>query len=323
MRRREFILLLGGVATVPLSARAQQPQRVQRVGVLHAIPQPESPGFAAFRKKLGELGDVVGQNIAIEYRSSDQTERLSALAAELTNLKMDVIVTGDARTALVAKQATKDIPIVVAVFTQDPVGAGLVDSLRRPGGNGTGLGILALEMAGKRLELLREIVPGLTRVAVLWSRQDTYHPALLREVDQAARHLSVAVVPVEYFENIEDAFQRIIKERADALDVLSFPPFFRIRAKIAELGLKYRLPIIASQDGFAQFGGLINYGPSLIDNWRQAAMYVDKILKGAKPADLPVSQPTKFELVINLKTAKALGLTIPPSLLARADEVIE
>ena len=178
-------------------------------------------------------------------------------------------------------------------------------------------------MSGKRLELLREIVPGLTRVAVLWSRQLPYHVALLHATDEAAQAFGVAPVPIESSGDIEDAFQRIAKERVGAVDVLQAALFARIRAEIAELGLKYQLPIIAGEDGFVQHGGLVKYGPSVVDNFRQAAVYVDKILKGAKPADLPVSQPTKFELAINLKTAKALGLTIPPTLLGRADEVIE
>jgi putative tryptophan/tyrosine transport system substrate-binding protein len=178
-------------------------------------------------------------------------------------------------------------------------------------------------MAAKRLELLREIIPGLMRVALRWSRQDTNHPALLRETEQAARYLGVAAVPVEGAEDVEDTFQRIVKEHIDAIDMLVSANFFRIRSRIAELGLKYRLPIIGGVDGFAESGGLINFGPNVTDNFRQAAVYVDKILKGEKPADLPISQPTKFELAINLKTAKALGLTIPPTLLARADEVIE
>jgi putative ABC transport system substrate-binding protein len=323
MRRRKFILLLCGVVTWPLSAPAQQSHRARRVGVLHFIPEQASLGFTAFRKKLGELGWVVGQNIAIEYRWSDQAQRLPALAVELAGLRTDVIVAGEETTALAAKRAGKDIPIVTAVFNSDPVTAGLANSLRRPGGNLTGISILAPEMAAKRLELLREIVPGLTRVAVLWSRQDTNHPALLRETDQAARHLGIAAVPVEGSEDIEDAFQRIVMEHTDAICVLVSPQFFRIRSKIAELGLKYRLPIIGGEDGFARLGGLINYGPSLIDNWRQAAVYVDKILKGEKPAGLPISQPTKFDLAINLKTAKALGLTVSPNALALASDVIE
>jgi len=236
---------------------------------------------------------------------------------------MEVVVAGEETTALAAKQAAKDIPIVIAVFNSDPVATGLANSLRRPGGNLTGISILAPEMAAKRLELLREIIPGLMRVAVLWSRQDTNHPTLLRETDHAARQLGLATVPVEGSEDIEDTFKQIVEKHIDAVDMLVSPQFFRIRSKFAELGLKYRLPIIGGEDGFAQFGGLINYGPSLIGNWRQAAVYVDKILKGEKSADLPISQPTKFELAINLKTAKALGLTVSPTLLALASEVIE
>jgi putative tryptophan/tyrosine transport system substrate-binding protein len=324
MRRREFITLVGGgVATSTLAARAARPTRIWRVGVLHVVPVQASLTFLAFRKKLGELGYVEGKNIVFAYRWSDQTQRLPAFAAELTDLKMDVIVTADPTTTLVAKQATKDIPIVAAIFIDDPVGAGLVESLRHPGGNLTGISILAPEMSGKRLELLREIVPSLTRVAVLWSRQVPSHVALLHDTDEAAHALGVAPVPIESSGDIEDAFQRIVKEHVGAVDVLQAAPFARIRAEIAELGPKYQLPIIAGEDGFVQHGGLIKYGPSVVDNFRQAAVYVDKIPKGAKPADLPVSQPTKFELAINLKTAKALGLTIPPTLLGRADEVIE
>jgi putative ABC transport system substrate-binding protein len=324
MRRRDFMKVVGGsIIAWPLSARAQQPDRVRRVGVLHMIPEQASLPFTAFRKKFGELGYVEGQNIAFEYRWSDQAQRLRALAAELTGLKVDVILTADTTATFVAKQATNDIPIVAASFAEDPVAAGLVDSLRRPGGNITGISILAPEMSGKRLELLREIVPGLTRVAVLWSREAPYHAALLRETDGAARDLGVVAVPVEGSGDIEGAFQRIIKEHADAVDVLQSVQFFRIGTEIAELGLKYRLPIIAGEDGFVQHGGLIKYGPSVFDNFRQAAVYVDKILKGEKPANLPMSQPSKFELLINLKTAKVLGLTVPPLLLARADEVIE
>jgi putative tryptophan/tyrosine transport system substrate-binding protein len=324
MRRRDFIKITGGSAiTWTLPARAQQPQRVRRVGVLHEIPDQASPGFAAFRKKLGELGYVEGQNIAFEYRWSDQAQRLPALAVELTGLKVDVIVAGNTNTMLIAQQATKDIPIVVAVFTDDQGAAALVNSFRHPGGNITGISVFAPEMSAKRLELLREVVPSLTRVAVLWSRRDPSHPAQLRETDQAAHDLGVVTLPVEGSGDIEDVFQRIIKERADAIDMLLSPQFFRIRIEIAELGLKYRLPIIAGQDDFARHGGLMKYGPSTADNWRQTAVYVDKILKGGKPADLPISQPTKFELVINLKTAKALGLTLSPNLLALATEVIE
>src|SRR5215471_1085720 len=251
MRRREFIALVGGgVAASTLGARAEQPNRIWRVGMLHVVPDQASLGFTAFRKKLAEFGYVEGQNIVFEYRWSDQMQRLPAFAAELRDLKMDVIVTADATATLVAKQATKDIPIVAAVFTEDPVAAGLVESLRRPGGNVTGISILAPEMSGKRLELLREIVPGLARVAVLWSRQVPYHVALLHETDEAARALGIAAVPIESSEDIEDAFRRIIKEHVGAVDVLQSAQFARIRAEIAELGLKYQLPTIAGSDSF-------------------------------------------------------------------------
>jgi putative ABC transport system substrate-binding protein len=325
MRRREFILLVGGVATWPLFARAQQPDRARRIGVLHIVPDRASTGFAAFKKKLEQLGYVEGRNIAFEYRWSDQAQRLPALAAELTGLRVDVIVAGDTTTTSAVKQATKDIPIVAAVFVDDPVASGLVDSLRRPGGNLTGTYLFAPEMSGKRLELLKEIVPGLRRVAVLWSRQVPNHAVLLGDTGQAARVLGVDVIPVEAnsAEDIEAAFHLIAEEHVDAVDVLQAPQFGRIRRKIADFGLKYRLPVIAGEDFFVQEGGLIKYGPTVVDCWRQAAVYVDKIVNGAKPADLPVVQPTKFELDINLNTAKTLGLTIPTTILLQADEVIE
>jgi putative ABC transport system substrate-binding protein len=295
MRRRGFIKVIGGsVISWSVSVRAQQADRVWRIGVLHVVPGDQSRGYPALRKKLRELGYMEGGNIAFEYRWSDQAPHLPALAAELTGLRVDVIVTGDTATTVVAKKATKDIPIVAAVFTDDPVAAGLVDSLRRPGGNLTGINLLAPEMSGKRLELLREIVPGLTRVAVLWSRQVPRHVVLLRETDQAARGLGIVVIHIEAnnAEDIEPAFQLIVQERADAVDVLLAAQFFLIRRQIAELGLKYCLPVIAGEDGFVRLGGLITYGPSPTDAWRQAAVYVDKILKGENAADLPILQPT-------------------------------
>jgi putative tryptophan/tyrosine transport system substrate-binding protein len=298
---------------------------VRRVGVVSAIPAQESPGFAAFRNNLGELGYVEGQNIAIEYRWSDKAERQSALAVELTGLKIDVIVTDDTSAAFVAELATKDIPIVVAEFNEESVPFGLVDTLKRPGGNVTGMGNFARELQGKRLELLQQIFPGLTRVALLvgeHTRSDGL--SWLVEAYQGARRLGVSATMVGAYGDIEDVFQRIVEVyNANGIDVPVVPQFFRIKTKIAELGLKYRLPIVSGLTGFAQAGGLIQYGTSMIDNWRQSAVYVDKILKGEKPADLPVSQPTKFYLVINLKTAEALGLSVPPLLLATANEVIE
>jgi putative ABC transport system substrate-binding protein len=326
VRRRDFIALGGAAATACFGAAlAQQPGRVWRIGVLHGVPLEASIGVAAFRRRLGELGYVEGQNSVIEYRWSDQVDRLTSLAAALTELKVDIIVAGDGTTAKAAKQATREIPIVAAVFTDDPVAAGLAGSLGHPGGNVTGITLFAPEMSGKRLELLRDIVPHLTRVAILWTRQSAAHPALLREANQAAHQLGIDSVEIEVAgqNDIENAFNLIMRERVGAVAALQGVEFYRIRARIAELGLKHRMPIITGEDGFARLGGLVQYGPSPTENWRQAASYVDKILKGSKPADLPIAQPTIIELIINLKTANALGLQVPLSLLARADEVIE
>jgi putative ABC transport system substrate-binding protein len=325
MRRRDAIRLGGVVVAWPLAAIAQRPDRVSRIGVLHVLPQQSSVGFIAFRERLGELGYVEGRNVAVEYRWSDEPERLPALAAELIALKMQVIVAADLATTRAAKQATSDIPIVAAALAQDPVAAGLAGSLGHPGGNVTGTSLLIPEMTGKRLEMLREIVPGLTLVAVLWSRRDPSQPALLSEADRAAGDLGIAVVRIgaSGAEKIEEAFDLIVKEHADAVVVLQSAELFGIRGQIVELGLRHRLAVIGGEEGFARLGGLVSYGPSTDKGWRQGAVYVAQILEGAKPADLPILQPTKFELVINLKTAKALGLTIPPAVLARADEVIE
>jgi putative ABC transport system substrate-binding protein len=309
----------------PATISQQQPDRARRIGLLHIVPDRVSTAFAAFKKKLEQLGYVEGRNIAFEYRWSDQAQRLPALASELTALRVDVIVAGDTTTTSAVKQATKDIPIVAAVFVDDPVASGLVNSLRQPGGNLTGTYLFAPEMSSKRLELLKEIVPELKSVAALWSRQVPNHAVLLSGTGKAARVLGVDVIPVEAnsAEDIEAAFHLIAEEHVDAVDVLQAPQFGRIRRKIADFALKYRLPVIAGEDFFVQEGGLVKYGPTVVDCWRQAAVYVDKIVNGAKPADLPVVQPTKFELDINLKTAKALGLTIPTTVLLRADEVVE
>jgi putative ABC transport system substrate-binding protein len=326
MTRREFITLLGGAAAIsPLAARAQPPSRVWRIGILHGVPAEASLGVSAFRQRLSDLGYTEGQNSIIEYRWSDQMDGVPALAAALTELKVDVIVAGDGTRAKAAKQATREIPIVVAAFTDDPVAAGLIASLGHPGGNVTGLALFAPEMSAKRLELLRDIVPRLTRVGILWTRQSIAHAALLRAANQAAHQLGIDPVEIEVANpnDLDDAFNLIMGERVGAVEALQGIEFYRVRARIAELGLKHRMPIIAGEVGFAQLGGLVQYGPSPSENWRQAADYVDKILKGSKPADLPVSQPTKIELVINLKTARVLGITVPPMLLARADEVIE
>ena len=326
MRRRTFITLVGGAATVCFgSALAQQPGRVWRIGILHGVPPEASIGVAAFRQRLSELGYLEGQNTAVEYRWSDQADRLPLLAAALTEMKVDIIVVGDGTTAKAAKQATREIPIVAAVFTDDPIAAGLAVSLGHPGGNVTGISLFAPEMSGKRLELLRDIVPHLTRVAVLWSRQSATHPALLRAANQAAHQLGIDLVQIEVSgpNDIGNAFDLIMRERVGAVAALQGVEFYRIRARIAELGLKHRMPTITGEDGFARLGGLVQYGPSPTENWRQAANYLDKILKGSKPADLPIAQPTIIELIINLRTAKTLGLDVPLFLQQRADEVIE
>ena len=276
------------------------------------------------RRKLGELGYVGARTITVEYRWSDDPARLVAQVAELMALKAEAVVTADLSTTRAAKQATHDIPIVAAVLEDDPVAAGLVASLARPGGNITGWSILAPEMGAKRLEVLREIMPDLSRVAVLWTnRADVAEQ--LRETDRAARALGIAIVRIEVNapEDIEKAFQAIVQEHAEAVAVLTAPQFVPMSERIAAFGLKHRLPTIAGLDGFVQLGGLVTYGPSVYEGWREAAIFVDKILRGEKTADMPIRQPTKFELLINLKTAKVLGITIPPTFLARADEVIE
>jgi putative tryptophan/tyrosine transport system substrate-binding protein len=323
MRRREFIALLG-CAAFPWSANAQSNEKVRRIGILHVLPPEASTGYQAFRERLRELGYVEGQNVRLEYRwAPADSERLHSLAAELTAANIDVLVAGDRSSTDVAKDTTKDIPIVAAVLTLDPVATGLVASLAHPGGNITGISLFGAEMSSKRVELLREIVPSLLRVAVLWSAHNAYHPVLLDETQQAARRFDITVVRVEISSGIEAALQTAVNEGAGAVIALQSAEFSRFRSEIAALGLKYRLPIMTGEDGFAQLGGLIKYGPSTSENWRLAARYVDRILKGIKPADLPVEQPTRFELIVNLRTAKALGLTIPESILLRADEVIE
>jgi putative ABC transport system substrate-binding protein len=329
MDRRTFLAGTGAVLlAAPLGVEAQQVGKVARIGFLAgnlaAIPHLRE----AFRQGLRDLGYVEGRNVVIEDRDAKgKLERLPALAAELVALKVDVIVAGSTPHALAAKQATGTLPIVFAA-ADDAVGSGLVASLARPGGNVTGLSFLAPELVGKRLELLKQAVPGVTQVAVLWqpgglgerTEQDQ-----LKEADVAARALGVRVQFVEARSpaDIDRAFSDMTRARAGALTVLTGAMFFIERRRLADLAAKNRLPAVYPWRDGVDAGGLISYGPDLADLYRRAATYVDKMLKGAKPADLPVEQPTKFELVINLKTAKALGLTIPPSLLGRADEVIQ
>src|ERR1700693_2036110 len=324
MRRREFITLLGG-ATVswPLAVRAQQAGRLPTIGFLGADPSAFSPWTAAFVARLRELGWIEGSTVAIEYRwSQGRTERYAEIAAEFVHLKVDVIVTVGSAVPIV-RQATADIPIVFAVAI-DPVGSGLVASLSHPGGNVTGLSIQANELAGKRLEFARELVPQLHRLAIMFNVGNAQPVLEMGETQAAARMLGLEVVPlvIQRGEDIAPAFQAL-KSRADALYVAVDQLIVANRTSILTSALGARLPTIFSTRDFVGAGALMSYGPSYTERFRRAADYVDKILRGAKPGDIPVEQPTKFELVINMKTAKALGITVPPALLARADEVIE
>jgi putative ABC transport system substrate-binding protein len=332
MERRAFIgTLAGALLAVPLAAEAQSAAKVARIGYL-ATGSLESPelraSLDAFRQGLREHGYVEGQNIVIEYRPADgKIERLPRLATELARLKVDLIVAGATPAARAAQHATTTIP-VVAVAMGDPVRDGLVASLARPGGNITGSTFLGPELVPKRLELLKEALPKVSRVAALW------HPGafgertsedMLKGTEAAARTLGVRLqlVEVRRPDELDRAFSTMTRERFDALIVFPSPMLFGERRRVFALVAKSRLPSMFNNRESVELGGLISYGVSITDLNRRAAIYVDKILRGAKPVDLPVEQPTKFELVINLKTAKALGLTIPPSLLQRADEVIQ
>jgi putative ABC transport system substrate-binding protein len=304
---------------------AQQPAKVPRIGFLAAVSHSaNSVRFEAFRQGMRELGHVEGKNIVIEWRYADgKPDRLPALAAELVRLKVDVIVTGGSTATRPAKEATNTIPIVMAQDT-DPVGSGFVASLARPGGNITGLATLAPELSGKQLELLKEIVPKLSRVAVIGSSTRSGNAQSLKETELAGGAFGVKVQYLDILnrKDIETAFQAASKGRADAVLVLTSPFATSQRKQIIDLAAKNRLPAIYDRAEFVEDGGLMTYSVSSTDLFRRAATYVDKILKGAKPANLPVEQPTKFELIVNLKAAKQIGLTIPPNVLARADKVI-
>jgi ABC-type uncharacterized transport system substrate-binding protein len=323
MRRRDFIALLGGVAPVlawPLAAGAQQQAKVARIGCLvtGALESYQARAMVgAFREGLRERGYVEGQNIVIEYRSADGSiERFPRLADELARLKLDLIHVPNTPAARAAQQATSTIPIV-AVAMGDPVGDGLVASLARPGGNITGLTFLGPELAGKRLDLLKQALPNASRIAALW------HPGAFSDRTTKEMAVELQLVEVRAGDDIDRAFSTVDRQRVDALLVFASAMLFNERKQIVDLATKHRLPSMSNAREFAELGGLIAYGASLTDLQRRSATYVDKILKGATPADLPVEQPTKFELVINLKTAKAFGLTVPDKLLVAADEVIE
>jgi putative ABC transport system substrate-binding protein len=326
MRRREFITLLGGAAAAwPLAARAQQAGKLPTIGFLGGTtPSIENERLAAFVQRLRELGWIDGRTVAIEYRwAGGRNERYAEIAAEFVRLKVDVIVTLGTAPVLVAKQATAVIPIVFAA-PGDPVRTGLVASLARPGGNVTGLSSQAAEAAGKRLELLREIVPGLRKLAIMANADNPAAILEIGEVQGAARTLGLETITSQ-IRRVEDIAPAIdaLKGRADALYVCADPLLNTNRVRINTLALGVRLPTMHGVREYVEAGGLMSYGPNIPDLYRRAAEFVDKILRGAKPGDIPVEQPTKFDLVINLITAKALGLEMPPTLLARADEVIE
>jgi putative tryptophan/tyrosine transport system substrate-binding protein len=309
-----------------LPAAAQQPKKIPRIGYLNITsPSASNLRAEAFRQGLRELGYAEGKNIVMEYRSAEGTlDRLPALAAELVRLKVDVIVTGGPGSTRAAKVATSTIPIVM-LQDNDPVGNGFVASLARPGGNITGLATLAPELSGKRLELMKEIVPKLSRVAVLGTSTISGQAQMFRETELAAGALGVKLHYLDILDpkDIETALRAASKGRADALLTLTSIILLNHRTQIADLAVKSRLPAIYPQTEYTEAGGLLYYGANTLDLHRRAATYVDKILKGAQPTDLPVEQPIKFELIINLKAAKQIGLTIPPNVLARADKVIK
>ena len=324
MDRRTFLAGAGAVVlALPLAAEAQQPGKVSRIGVLATANPRSAPFYQAFEQRLRELGYVDGQNIAFEYRDAEgKLDRLPGLAAELVGLKVDVIVTATEPAARAAKGATSTIPIVMVGINYDPIALGYVASLARPGGNVTGVFFRHIELTAKRLELFKEMLPTVRRVAVF---SDPLTVDQLRAVEAANRSIGLKLQPLKLQNSpdLEDAFRVVMRSHAEALFVLESAVIFRVRREIAQVALKDRLPTSFAFREYVDAGGLMAYGVNFSNMFRRVAEYLDKILKGAKPADLPVEQPTKFELVINLKTAKALGLTIPPSLLARADEVIE
>ena len=327
MRRRDFTaLLVVGTTMWPLHVQAQQAGKIPRIGVLlPGAPASSSPRTGALLDGLRERGYVEGRTIAIEWKwGYDQVDTLSGLAADLVRGNVDVIVTGGTPAAKALKATTRTIPIVMAVVG-DPVAAGLVDNLARPGGNVTGFSIVAPELGTKRLELLKEIVPNLSSIAVLSNPKNPQQKIEMKEMQTAAQAMSLRLHSAEVSteDGLEDAFVAMNKVGVQAFILLTDSIFFSQRKRTVDLASKYKLPAMYFFQVFVEEGGLMSYGPSDADLFRRAAGYVDRILKGAKPGELPVEQPTKFDLYINLRTAKALGLTIPPSLLARADEVIE
>jgi putative tryptophan/tyrosine transport system substrate-binding protein len=324
--RREFIAAVGGMGLAwPLSARAQQPAKAARIGFLGLGP---ASAFAiwveALRAGLRDLGYVEGKNVVIEFRWAERVDQLPELAAELVSMNVDVIFAASSTLVEAARQATKTIPIVFANHA-DPVGVGHVASLARPGGNITGMSMLLTELAAKELEILKEAVPQATQIGVLWDPTTPSHRRALPAAEAAGEKLGVrlVVVPAQTVDEFEGAFSTMLRERVASILVVASPLTYSQRAPLAELALKYRLPGMFGTRENVEAGGLMSYSADIVDLYRRSAIYIDKILKGAKPADLPVEQASKYELVINLRTAKSIGLAIPETFLVRADEVIE
>jgi putative ABC transport system substrate-binding protein len=326
IQRREFITLFGGAAaTLPLAAHAQQLTKVARIGYLGFGPAAAYTIWVeALRAGLRDLGYVEGKNIVIEFRWAERVDQLPELAAELVRINVDVIFANSSTLVEPARQATKTIPIVFSNHA-DPVGIGHVASLARPGGNITGLSMLLTDLAAKELEMLHETVPQAKLIGVLWNPTTPSHPPAVRAVEDAGKKLGVrlVLVPAQTDEDFAGAFATMAQERVGGFLAVGSPLFLGQRVRLAALALKHRLPGMFPLSEHVVAGGLMSYGADLGDLYRRAALYIDKILKGAKPADLPVEQASKYQLVINLKTARALDLEIPPIVLARADEVIE
>jgi putative ABC transport system substrate-binding protein len=327
--RRKLVIAIGASAlAIPLFARAQQTDRIRRIGVLQQYAATDTEGqrrTSAFLMGLQELGWKEGQNFSLEIRyANGMFERAPALVAELLQAHVDVLVTAGTETVEAARNATKTVPIIMATIG-DPVGAGIIASLARPGGNITGLCNYAKELSAKRLELIAEIIPGMGRVAVLWNPNNASVMLKFKETEEAARVKGIQVesIPVRHPDEIDQGFQRARQAGVKAIVIADDVLLSSQRGRIVELAMRNRLPMTSEFTQFADAGALMSYGPDQIDMWRRAALFVNKILKGAKPADLPVEQPTRFEMVINMKTAKTLGVKIPNSILVRADRVIE
>jgi ABC-type uncharacterized transport system substrate-binding protein len=327
--RRQFISALGGAAFAwPLTASAQQPDRMRHIGVLMPLPKDDREALqrtVAFKQALGQLGWIEGGNIEFETRYADTgPKQLPTLAAELVRANVDVIVTQAAQPIEAVRAATSTIPIVMA-SVGDAVGAGYVASLARPGGNITGLTLFATDQSTKRLQLIKQISPGIIRIAVIWNGNASGHRLQIKEMEQAVSSMGIVLqsLPISNANELDSALRAATRENAQAIVTMDDPLVQSQRVRIIEFAMGLGAPVVGEFRPVTEAGGLMSYAPNQIDMWRRAASYVDKIFKGARPADLPVEQPTKFELVLNLKTAKVLGITIPQTLLATADEVIE